>query len=167
MSRTLNTDKNPQVWNAIKARLKSLRLRGIIEFKRDVGWTLIKKAKEEGTSPPPETSTKDTKTQRILHLQAGSDTWTPTSEELQELVNMFQHNVLPDKLGGIVASPEGLCLRVRQYEVCGDEKVIASTGDLSDEDIRQCVKAYNTAGVLRQGLAVEAFRRKLQERRSK
>ncbi len=44
---------------------------------------------------------------KILHIAAGTADWTPSQEELQQLVTMFQA-VDSDPLGGIVATRDGV-----------------------------------------------------------
>lgn len=176
---------NPYVWNAIHARLQKLRRSGLIVYSPSTGWSLAgPKVKEGGTSPNPVGGGRDsrgpyreenelesgfatpaptTQTRRVIHLAAGSDEWEPTPEELTDLIAIFKNSTL-DPRGATVATAKPV--RVTVHEVTGTEHIVASTGDLSDEDIRACVKAFNIAGMLRQGSAVEAFRRVLAERRS-
>lgn len=44
---------------------------------------------------------------RILHIIAGDDTWTPTTEELRELCNVFMESYV-DPNGSVVVTRKGV-----------------------------------------------------------
>lgn len=63
---------------------------------------------------------------RMIHLECGTDNWAPTSEELHQLIEMFQKTSF-DSVGAIVATIEG----VKATELMVDDETIFYAGTTS------------------------------------
>jgi len=78
-------------------------------------------------------------TRKVIAITVGDENYEPTSEELQNIVEMFMNAKL-DPAGGFISVK--FPYRARILNITGNEAVVASTGWLSDDDIKACVSAY-------------------------
>jgi len=68
----------------------------------------------------------DVGTRKVLHIQAGSPDWTPSPDELQQLVTLFQ-TAKNDPLGAIVVTRDGVKVDVT-------DKVVVNTLEFKEDD---------------------------------
>lgn len=110
----------------------------------------------------------DPKKRTITVITVGSKDYEPTSEDLQAVVETFQ-TAQRASGSGILALSFPYSARV--LDVTASEGIMASTGWLSDTDIKLCVEAFQRAqyGLTaytdsRDAAGVAAFRAELDKR---
>ena len=82
------------------------------------------------------------KKRTITVITVGSEDYEPTTDELQTLIEQFMA-AERDPAGAFIAVKYPYQARV--LDVTASEGIMASTGWLSDTDIKVCVKAFNEA----------------------